>query len=180
MTALTACLLALVPQTVTNPSVVVDVAERGTFTIELRRDKAPNTVEHFLWLIDEQFYDGILWHRLQKGFVLQTGDPTSKEWLPSETWDKPGERGGTVGLGDESWGPTIKFEKNDLPHDKWTIGMALEAPKGDSGSSHFFINLADNHRLNGNYVVFGKVTDGFDVVTKTKRGDLINSIRLKN
>lgn len=175
-----ATLAFLLTHQATNPEVTVTVDTRGSFTVELYADKAPRTVEHFLGLVNEGFYNGILWHRLVPGFVLQTGDPVSKSWLPQEAKSNPGPRGSTKGLGEAAYGPSIKFEKNDLKHDKGTLGIALESPGDDSGSSHFFINLVDNHRLNGKYVVFGKVKDGWEIVETVRRGDLIRSIQVKD
>ncbi|QYK53957.1 MAG: peptidylprolyl isomerase [Fimbriimonadaceae bacterium] len=177
---LSACLAAalLMPtQELNHVEFIVD--GRGSFTIELDRQSAPLTCKHFQWLIEQKVYDGMLFHRKVNGFVLQTGDPTSKAVLPSEARVKPGEHGGTEGLGEEAFGPTIPFEKSPLSHVKGTLGIALESPGDNSGSSHFFINLADNKRLDGKYVAFGKISSGWDVIEKCQRGDLIRSARMK-
>lgn len=170
----------MLPLVNSNPKIDFEVVGRGVITIELYVNEAPETTKHFMTIVKQHAYHGMLWHRLVPGFVLQTGDPLSKAVLPEEARAMPGERGGTQGLGDTGYGPTIKFEKNDLSHVKGTVGMALESPGDDSGSSHFFINLEDNTRLDGKYVVFGKVSEGWDVVTKTKRGDLIRSAKIRN
>lgn len=149
------------------------VQGRGSFVMEMEAEKAPRTSAHFLDLVDQKVYDSMLFHRKVPGFVLQSGDPDSKAWFPAEARAKPGERGGTEGLGESSFGKPIKFERNDLSHVRGTVGMALESPGDDSGTSHFFINLVDNKRLDGKYVVFAKVVSGWDVVEKTQRGDLI-------
>lgn len=172
-----AIVCAFVSQSAELPLVEFTTSGRGAFTIELAQKEAPQTVEHFLGLIDKKVYDGMLWHRLVAGFVLQTGDPDSKSMLPEEARSKPGDRGGTQGLGEGTWGKPIKFEPNKMSHLRGTVGLALENPGDDSGSSHFFINLADNTRLDGKYVVFGKVTNGLDIVAKIQRGDLIKSAR---
>lgn len=156
-----------------NAKVSFEVQGRGTFVMEMYEKEAPRTTAHFLNLVDARVYDGMLFHRLVPKFVLQTGDPVSKGWLPEEARAKPGERGSTAGLGDASYGKPVKFEPNKLSHVAGTVGMALESPGDDSGTSHFFINLVDNKRLDGKYVVFGVISEGWDVVQKCRRGDLI-------
>ncbi len=168
----------LLPQPELN-HVEFTVDGRGKFTVELDRKSAPLTCKHFQWLIEQRVYDGMLFHRKVKGFVLQTGDPTTKSLMPSEARTMPGESGGTKGYGEEAFGPTIKFEKSPLSHLKGTLGIALESPGDDSGSSHFFINLMDNKRLDGKYVAFAKISSGWDVIEKCERGDLIRSARMK-
>ncbi len=159
------------------PCVEMVVEGRGSIVVELRPDQAPKLVKHFLGLVDSEFYDGMLFHRKVDNFVIQSGDPASKKWTPEKARKNPGESGGTEGLGDGGSGRTVPFEINDLVHDKYTIGMALESPMSATGDSQFFINLKDNHRLNGMYEVFGRVVEGFDVVDKVQRGDRIKVVR---
>lgn len=170
--------MVLSSQPVANPVAEFDLGPKGRFEVELFMDKAPRTAGHIKMLIDKGFYNGILFHRRVPGFVVQTGDPESKKWTTEEARAKPGEMGGTEGLGEATYGKPIKFEKNDLSHVKGTLGIALESPGDDSGDSQIFINLADNKRLDGKYVVFGRVTKGMDVVMKTMRGDLIHSVKM--
>ncbi len=158
------------------PVIEFSVQNKGTFQVELNTDEAPRTSAHILKMVEEKFFDGMLFHRRVSGFVLQGGDPDSKTWTREEARLKPGEMGGTEGLGESTYGQPIPFEKNNLSHLKGTIGIALESPGDDSGDSQFFINLADNKRLDGKYVCFGKVTKGMGVVMKTVRGDLIVSV----
>lgn len=162
---------------VPNPTIQFDLGPKGQFNVELFMDKAPRTAGHILMLVEKQFFNGLLFHRRVEGFVLQGGDPDTKTWTREEVRSKPGERGGTEGLGESTYGQPIKFEENDLSHVKGTLGIALESPGDDSGDSQFFINLADNKRLDGKYVVFGKVTSGMDVVMKTVRGDQIYRVK---
>ena len=159
------------------PWVEMVVEGRGSIFVELRPDQAPKLVKHFLSLVNQGFYDGQLFHRKVDNFVLQGGDPESKKWTPAQARKNPGESGGTKGLGDGGSGTTVPYEINDLIHDKYTVGIALESPMSDTGDSQFFINLKDNHRLNGLYVVFGRVVDGMDVVDKCQRGDRIVEIK---
>ena len=146
---------------------------KGTFTMQLLTEDAPKTAANFKKLVDDKMYDGIILHRYVKGFVIQGGDPQSRAMLPSEVRARPGEHGGTKGLGEDVMGPRIPFEKNSVSHQPGTVGIALESPADGSGASQFFINLADNKRLDGKYCVFAKVTKGMDVVMKLRRGDLI-------
>lgn len=176
---LSSLLVALLPVAVEPSFPVIEfvVHNKGSFQVELNTDEAPRTSAHILMMTEEKFFDGMLFHRRVQGFVLQGGDPETKKWTREEVRAKPGPMGGTEGLGEATYGKPIKFEKNNLSHVKGTIGIALESPGDDSGDSQFFINLADNTRLDGKYVCFGKVTKGMDVVMKTVRGDLIVSAR---
>lgn len=174
MLATFAFVTALLTQPEVN-QVEFNVYKRGSFTVTLDHKAAPKTCEHFLSLVNQKVYNGMLWHRKVDGFVLQTGDPLSKAVLPEEARSKPGEMGGTEGLGESTFGPTIPFEKSPLSHTKGTLGIALESPGDNSGSSHFFINLADNKRLDGKYVAFARVTEGWEIIEKCHRGDLIVS-----
>lgn len=160
-----------------NPFVDFDIAGKGKFTMELLMDDAPRTAGNIKRLVDMKFYDGIIIHRYVKGFVVQAGDPQSKSMMPSEVIARPGENGGTDGLGDDVMGPAIQFEPNKLSHIIGTVGIALESPADNSGASQWFINLADNKRLDGKYVVFARITSGMDVVMNMRRGDLIKSAK---
>ncbi|MXZ43868.1 MAG: peptidyl-prolyl cis-trans isomerase [Gammaproteobacteria bacterium] len=137
-----------------NPKVLFDTS-LGTFMVELYADKAPLTVQHFLKLIDEDYYDGLIFHRVVKDFVIQTGS-FNQEIEHQEVED------------------TVKNEAgNGLSNEKGTLSMARgEDP--DSASSDFFINLKDNVGLDKEgrpdnphgYAVFGKVIRGMDVIEK--------------
>ena len=157
--------------------VEVKVQGRGSFTMELYAERAPKLVAHFLDLVNKKFYDGMLWHRKVNNFVIQTGDPASKKVSPEQARKKPGEMGGTEGLGDGGSGTTVPFEINDLRHAKYMVGMALESPMSDTGDSQFFVNLKDNFRLDGSYCVFGRVAKGMDIIDKIERGDKIIYIK---
>jgi cyclophilin family peptidyl-prolyl cis-trans isomerase len=149
-----------------NPVIEMTVVHRGKVRMELFPKEAPKTVAHILRLINKKFYDGIKIHRVEPGFVVQAGDPTQRE-MPF----------GDAKLQNEN----IPFEINKHTHEEGTLGIALTAPKSDTGTSQFFINLAPNHHLDGNYCVFGKVIKGMDVVKKIQRGDKIERIvQVKN
>lgn len=156
-----------------NPSIEFAIEGRGRLLVELRPDKAPLHVAHVLRLVQDEWYDGTLVHRKVPGFVVQGGDPYSKGMTPEEARSKPGERGGTLGLGDGGSGFPVKFERNDLKHEVGTMGMASEGPGTDTGDSQWFINLARNERLDGKYVAFGQVVEGMKVLKSMERGDRI-------
>lgn len=129
--------------------VEIEVRDYGTITVELDADAAPITVENFLKLANEGFYDGLTFHRIMAGFMMQGGDPTG------------------TGMGGSK--ETIKGEfsangvENPLSHTRGAISMA-RSQAYDSASSQFFICHADSTFLDGNYACFGYVTDGMDVV----------------
>jgi cyclophilin family peptidyl-prolyl cis-trans isomerase len=117
---------------------------KGDFTIELFEDKAPNTTKNFIDLVNKKFYDGLIFHRVIDGFMIQGGDPKGN---------------GTGGPG-----YTIKDEFSpDLKHDSaGIISMANAGP--NTGGSQFFITLAPTPWLDNKHAVFGKVTTGLEVV----------------
>jgi len=123
----------------------------GLIEVELYQKVAPRTVANFVRLAKEGFYDDLVWHRIATGFVIQTGDPLTKN-----------------GGGDRSaWGTggssqTVPLEIDGSLHNSaGYLGMARGADRS-SGSSQFYINLRDNTSLDGDYTVFGRVTSGMD------------------
>ncbi|WP_299814884.1 peptidylprolyl isomerase [uncultured Roseibium sp.] len=123
----------------------------GRVVIELRPDLAPNHVERIKKLTREGFYDGIVFHRVIDGFMAQTGDPT-----------------GTGMGGSEE--PDLKAEFSQAPFKRGTLGMA-RAASPDSANSQFFIMFSDGDWLNGQYTVFGEITDGMEYVDKIAKGE---------
>ncbi len=140
------------PEDVTDPeqftySAIVETS-KGDFTIELDADTAPNTVNSFVFLAQNDYFDGIAFHRIVSNFVIQGGDPT--------------------GTGTGGPGYTVQDEPNELSNVKYTLSMA-KSRGATSFGSQFFINLKDNTTLdhdNGadEFFPFGKVTEGTDVV----------------
>lgn len=125
---------------------------KGNITIELFEAKAPNTVANFRKLAESGFYDGVKFHRVIKGFMIQSGDPLTKDDTKKMMW----------GTG----GPGYKFADEisaDNSNDVGTIAMANAGP--NTNGSQFFINVNPNNFLDGKHTVFGKVTKGMDVVT---------------
>ena len=131
--------------------VEINVKDYGTINVELDGDAAPVTVANFLDLAGNGFYDGLTFHRIIDGFMIQGGDPN----------------GDGTGGSDEN----IKGEfsnngvENNISHTRGTISMA-RAQDPDSGSSQFFIVQADSTFLDGDYAGFGHVTEGMDIVDK--------------
>ncbi|MFI3128714.1 MAG: peptidylprolyl isomerase [Bacillota bacterium] len=134
-----------------NPIVTIEIENFGTIKAELLPEIAPNTVNNFVSLVKKGYYDGIIFHRIIGGFMLQGGDPTG------------------TGMGGPGYAIKGEFNsngfKNDLKHEFGVLSMARSMMK-NSGGSQFFIML-DNHRhLDGEYAGFGKVIEGGDVVKK--------------
>lgn len=129
--------------------VVIEMENEKEITLELYPDTAPITVENFLKLVKEGFYDGLIFHRVIPGFMIQGGDP---------------EGTGMGGAKDKIKGEFLANGiKNDLKHTRGVISMARSSMP-DSASSQFFIMHKDAPHLDGNYAAFGKVVDGMDVV----------------
>ncbi len=123
---------------------------KGSVTIRLRPDLAPNHVARIKELVRTGFYDGVVFHRVIDGFMAQTGDPTG------------------TGMGGS--GKKLKAEFSREPHVRGTVSMA-RAQSPDSGDSQFFICFADARFLDGQYTAWGNVASGMEVVDKIKRGE---------
>ena len=132
---------------------------KGTIVVSLDASAAPQTVNNFVFLANQGFYDGLTFHRVEPGFVIQGGDPLGK---------------GTGGPG-----YTVPAEIK-LAHVEGAIAMARLSdqvnPKRESSGSQFYITLAATPFLDGQYTAFGKVTSGMDVVKKIAVGDVIQKI----
>jgi len=137
----------------TSSEVAVIKTSEGEMVVEFWKDAAPNTIENFKKLARSGFYDETIFHRIVKGFMIQGGDPNSKD--PTKE-NKYGEGGP---------GYKIKAEFNDHSHDRGVISMARE-PNPDSAGSQFFICLAPVTRLDHQYTTFGKLIKGNDVLDK--------------
>ncbi len=133
-----------------NPIVTFTMENGKTFKAELYPEKAPNTVNNFLWLAGKGFYDGLIFHRVIAGFMIQGGDPD--------------------GIGTGGPGYKIKgefsangFKKNDIPHVRGVLSMARATDK-NSGGSQFFVMHEDADYLDGQYAAFGRVIEGIETV----------------
>lgn len=134
-----------------NPVVTIKMADQGEIKIELYPEIAPNTVNNFISLIQQKFYDGLTFHRVIPGFMIQGGCPQGN------------------GMGGPDYRIKGEFSqngvKNDLAHTRGVISMA-RAMSPDSAGSQFFIMHQDAPHLDGAYAAFGKVISGMDVVDR--------------
>ena len=130
-------------------NIKIEMENGGTIRAELYPDIAPITVENFVKLVKNQFYDGLIFHRVIPGFMIQGGDPEGN------------------GMGGPGYGIKGEFLsngfKNDLKHTRGVLSMA-RAMDPNSAGSQFFIMVADAPHLDGDYAGFGKVIEGMDVV----------------
>ena len=140
------------PTPTPNEVAVIKTSE-GEMVAEFWPDVAPKTVENFKKLAREGFYDGTAFHRIVKGFMIQGGDPLTKDPSKESRW----------GTGDPGY--KIKAEFNKKSHDRGVLSMARSADP-DSAGSQFFICLAPVKQLDGQYTTFGKLIKGDDVLTK--------------
>jgi cyclophilin family peptidyl-prolyl cis-trans isomerase len=130
---------------------------KGEILFELLPDEGPNASSNFVYLVNKQYYDGLKFHRVEPGFVIQGGDPK----------------------GDGTGGPGYAFEddKVNLPYDRGIVAMANSGP--NTNGSQFFIMLGDTP-LTPNYSVFGRVLEGMDVVDKIAIGDVMEVVTLED
>jgi len=150
------------PEMTIDPSKVFTVkleTSRGDIELELYAEHAPITVNNFVFLINESFYDGVIFHRVIDKFMVQGGDPEG------------------TGRG----GPGYRFEDelvgNPLKHESKVISMANSGP--NTNGSQFFITHLPQPHLDGKHTVFGKVTQGVDIVDAIRQGDVITKASVK-
>jgi peptidyl-prolyl cis-trans isomerase B (cyclophilin B) len=140
------------PMSSSNEVAVIKTSE-GDMVVQFWTDAAPNTIENFKKLARQGFYDGTIFHRIVKDFMIQGGDPNSKDPAKENSY----------GMGGPDY--KIKAEFNDHSHDRGVISMA-RGPDPDSAGSQFFICLSPVHRLDHQYTTFGKLIKGDDVLDK--------------
>ena len=133
--------------------VAVIKTSEGDMVVQFWTDAAPNTIENFKKLVRQGFYDGTIFHRIVKEFMIQGGDPNSKDPAKENSYGQGGP------------GYNIKAEFNDHSHDRGVISMARSSDP-DSAGSQFFICLAPVRRLDHQYTTFGKLIKGQDVLQK--------------
>lgn len=130
-----------------NPIVTIQMKSGGTIKVELYPEIAPNTVNNFISLVKKGFYDGVIFHRVIPGFMIQGGDPQG------------------IGIGGPGYRIKGEFSangfENNLKHTTGVISMARSSHP-DSAGSQFFIMVADAPHLDGQYAAFGKVTEGME------------------
>ena len=134
-----------------NPIVTLEMENGGVITAELYPEKAPNTVANFVNLVESGFYNGLIFHRVIPGFMIQGGDPTG------------------TGMGGPGYCIKGEFSgngvKNNLKHTRGVLSMARSMMK-DSAGSQFFVMHADAPHLDGQYAAFGKVIEGIEAVDR--------------
>jgi peptidyl-prolyl cis-trans isomerase B (cyclophilin B) len=142
---------------------------RGTLVAELYDKEAPKTVENFEKLANSGFYDGVKFHRVIRDFVVQGGDPKSRD-LPV----------GDPSIGTGGPGYTIKCETKGNPHTHDIGALSMAHAGKDTGGSQFFIVLNDKNcrHLNGVHTVFGHVTEGLDALRQIAPNDVMNKVRV--
>lgn len=137
---------------------VTITTDKGAIVFELYSEDAPNTVSNFVYLAEEGYYDGLVFHRVEPGFVIQGGDPK----------------------GDGTGGPGYSFDDETVTkeYDKGIVAMANAGP--NTNGSQFFIMLEDNDTLPKSYTIFGKVIEGQDVVDAIAVGDVMTSVTVED
>ena len=141
-----------------NPIVTITMANGDVMKAELYPEIAPNTVNNFISLVKKGFYDGLIFHRVISGFMIQGGCPE----------------------GSGRGGPGYRFEdetSNGVKHERGVLSMANAGP--NTNGSQFFITHIKTDWLDGKHTVFGKVTEGLDVVDAVKQGDLITKVTIE-
>jgi peptidyl-prolyl cis-trans isomerase B (cyclophilin B) len=151
------------------PKTATFETNKGTIVAELYDKEAPITVENFEKLANSGFYDGVKFHRVIADFVVQGGDPLSRD-LPA------GDP--RIGTGGPGWKIKCETANNPHKHDVGALSMA-HAGKNTGGSQFFMVLSEQNTRhLNGVHTVFGKITTGIDIMKKIAPNDVMNSVRV--
>jgi peptidyl-prolyl cis-trans isomerase B (cyclophilin B) len=148
----------------TGDEVAVITTPKGVIRFAFYCDDAPRHAAAFVELAEKGFYDGTTFHRVEPGFVIQGGDPYSRDG------------GGPVGTGGPGYYLAAEF--NSRPHLDGTVSMA-RAASPDSAGSQFYICVGPQAFLDGNYTVFGQVTEGLDVVHAIARDDVMESVKIE-
>jgi peptidyl-prolyl cis-trans isomerase B (cyclophilin B) len=134
--------------------------DKGAIELDLHPEHAPQTVNNFVFLAREGFYDDVAFHRVIDGFMIQGGDPTG------------------TGRGGPGYTFNDELDDNPLTHEKGVISMANAGP--NTNGSQFFITHDRQPHLDGKHTVFGEVTDGQDVVESIEQGDAIQSVTIES
>ncbi len=132
--------------------------DKGDIELELYAQHAPTTVNNFVTLANDGFYDGVTFHRVIPNFMIQGGDPTG------------------TGRGGPGYQFKDEFHQNPLRHERGVISMANAGP--NTNGSQFFITHAPQPHLDGRHTVFGKVTKGMDVVDSIEQGDHMTTVKI--
>jgi len=155
--------ILLIKPTYAKDNIMILKLKNGDVVIELFTDVAPNHVKRFKLLASEKKYDGVVFHRVIRGFMAQTGDVKFGN-SNSENYNIK-----MAGTGGSDY-PNLKAEFSDIPHEKGTLSMARSSDP-DSANSQFFICFEAAPHLDRQYTVFGKVVEGMEFVDLIKKGD---------
>lgn len=137
----------------------IEIENYGTISLELDADVAPITVTNFVDLVNEKFYDGLTFHRIIDGFMIQGGDP-----------DHNGTGGSSKHIKGEF---SLNGVENNISHVRGVISMARASYSYDSASSQFFIVQEDTTSLDGSYAAFGRVTNGMEIVDQIAKDAIV-------
>lgn len=154
----------------TRTMMVVEIENRGRVTIQLHTQEAPRTTAHIIALARDGFYDGQSFYRVvrePKPFLIQTGDPGSKTKSAADP-----------SLGTGGSGTRIPYENSGFSNEEGAVGLSTLPGDRDSGDSQFYILLGEAKFLDGSYTVFGRVTEGMDVVRSVQLGDKVTSVTI--
>lgn len=149
-------------------AVIVVETVKGTFEIETYPNEAPKTVAHIIGLINKRFYNGLRVHRVVPGFVIQMGDPATRDMTKEAAWGSGGS-GTVIGVAEISKTRT---------HVKGAVAMA-HAGDASKADSQFYVTLSPQARLDADYTVFGKVISGIDVVANIQVPDRIIRVTVR-
>lgn len=164
-------LTAVAPAGQTSPGagpVVVLETSKGIIEFETYPEEAPKTVERILGLVRRGFYTGLRFHRAERNFVVQIGDPQSRNMLLQEHWGRGGS-GKPIGV--------AEITKKRI-HVRGAVGMGHSGSAKDA-DSQFYITLRNAPELNGKYTVFGRVIRGMDVAARLEKADLLKRASVK-
>jgi cyclophilin family peptidyl-prolyl cis-trans isomerase len=162
--------LSLAAQTAAGPVIVVDTS-RGSFAFETYANEAPRTVKHIVELVRAGFYDGQRFHRVVPGFVIQWGDPQSRDLAKEPVWGL----GSAASSGTPIGAAEISKKRT---HTKGAVAVAHSGNPADA-DSQIYVMLEPREELNGRYAVFGRVIAGLNVPERIQKGDLIRRIYVK-
>ena len=150
-----------------GPVIVLDTA-KGVIEIETYPEEAPKTVAHILALVKRGFYNGLRFHRAEPNFVIQIGDPLTRDMSKQDSWGR-GNSGKAIGV--------AEITKKRI-HGPGAVGMG-HAGNAKDADSQFYITLRDAPTLNGKYTVFGRVIKGLDVAAKIQKADVLKKASVK-
>ena len=158
------------PSAGAGPILVVETV-KGTFEFETYPNETPKTVAHILDLVNKRFYNGLRFHRVVPGFVIQAGDPQTRDVTKRDSWGRgaAASSGHPIGV--------AEFSKKHT-HKKGAVAMA-HAGDPAMADSQFYVTLAARPELDGKYTVFGQVINGFDVPARIQVGDVIRRVTVK-